>query len=527
MQLWTDPDSPGYEIMIFPFGHSAAEKDAAMLSSSFSPVGYVPAALDDSVALLIGRRGSGKTALSLHLRESVPKQYAISIDLDKSQALGRVLTDADKALKNAPSIATDQIAGLWEFAIVTKTMQKLLDEKQFRDYAGSGVVNDALVTLGVSHDTKIFQMIRALFQGAGRANKPAEALSEAVLGIAEAMRSGTYESAADALRGFLREVRVLVAIDTIEDYRVRDPKVDQALAGLLQAVSRFGDGGIYPGLILKCFFPAEVYPYILASEAVNTRKVEENPLQLRWTVKELHTMLCRRLATWLDTNLYRPPRFAHVDWSDYQEVVKVWQTYFPEEIRNRQNASEESFLYLARHTLLQPGQLIWLCNTVAQQAAARNYFPETIESRDVVNGVRELELRLAGDLLDSYDKVYPGIAGAIQKAFREEPNVLAVADVEKGLRRVKKYWPFGRGDCPDESELVRVLLECGVIGKVKGRTEKYWRVAFEYHADQPLDLDADDHCAIHPMFYRFLDSDAKSKSEGRMVCPIVLLDGDV
>jgi energy-coupling factor transporter ATP-binding protein EcfA2 len=512
--------------MIFPFGHNAAEKDAAMLSSSFSPAKYVQAAFDDSVTLLIGRRGSGKTALSMHLRKSVPSRYGVSIDLDKSQALGKVLTEADKALKGAPSIATDQIADLWEFAIVSKTMQKLLDDAKFLDYEGSGVVKDALISLGINQETKVFQMVRALFQGIGKANKPAEALGDAVLGIAEVMRSTTFERATRELRGFLGKVRVLVAIDTIEDYRVREPKVDQALAGLLQAVSRFGDGGLYPGLVLKCFFPAEVYPYILTSEAVNTRKVEESPLQLRWSVKELHTMLCRRLATWMDTTIYRRARFAEVDWSDYDEVVKVWQQFFPRVVLNRQRGQEDSFLYLARHTLLQPGQLIWLCNTVAQQAAARNFFPETIESRDIVSGVRELELRLAGDLLDSYDKVYPGIAGAIQKAFREQPNILMFVDVEKGLKRVKKYWPSDRGDCPDESELVRILLECGVLGKVKERTEHYWKVAYEYHADHPLDLDSGDRCAIHPMFYRFLDSDAKVASESRMVCPVVLLDGE-
>ncbi|HEX5726055.1 MAG TPA: hypothetical protein VFX98_11355, partial [Longimicrobiaceae bacterium] len=288
-----------------PFGHVNAEEDD-LLIEAFYHVPHAVNATDQETTILVGRRGAGKTALALYLKRLRPDLYSVHLDIDKKKALAQVILAMDTALKESRSISSDLMADLWTFLIWTKTVTRLLDHPAFVGFDGREDVKICLELLGVREQAQIFTQVKALFAGPGSAERSPPDFARTLIAVSDTLESVEFREIQRQIGRFLDAGNdILVVIDTIEDYRVREPSVDQALAGLLAAVAAFGGSSPHSRFHLKCFFPAEVYPYVTTARAVNLRKVDQRLRHLRWTPRQLLMMLCRRLAAWLEANVPR------------------------------------------------------------------------------------------------------------------------------------------------------------------------------------------------------------------------------
>lgn len=509
---------------IRPFGHVNAEEDD-LLVEAFHHVPHADIAADQETTILVGRRGAGKTALGVYLKRLRPDLYSVTLDIDKKKTLAQVILAIDTALKESRSTSSDLMADLWTFVIWTKAAMRLCEHPTFAGFEGREDLKVCLELLGIDDRSQILTQLREFFGRSGP-DGARPSINQALLAISTALDSEEFEELKRQIGGFLDQGNdILVVIDTIEDYRVREPSVDQALAGLLAAVSAFGGSTPHPRFHVKCFFPAEIYPYITTARAVNLRKIDQRLQHLRWTSRQLRVMLCRRLAAWLETHL--PASFEGIsgglDWKDLHAVrERVWNRVFPPFVKNRRGMIEDSFLYIARHTHLHPGHLIWMCNRVAQVARDAGSFPPTIAAAHVVAGVRGVESEVANSIMAPYRAIYPNIHEVMTAAFRQAPAILRIGDALRLYRKAAQVWP--REYIPmDPWTLITMAAEVGVIGKRIKTTSQYHVAQFSYHMDSELTFEKDDVCAIHPAFFRLFET-ASDPVDRRTVCPIVITD---
>lgn len=511
----------GYKI--FPFGRNDAEKELKALFDVFFDIEYADNAFDNNVTLLVGRRGAGKTALAMYLKKGNDIEFDVVIDIDKHKGLASVLREISEATKEEKSVSADEVAEFWESALWIKIMQRLLEDPVFKQYNGAENVRAKLHEIGVTDETRIFTAIRTLLSNPAEVVRTkGEILGLGVLQLSRVLGSEMFKEAKKEVMKFLDEGHhILVVIDTMEEYRVRVPDVDRALVGLLQTTTSFAGDLPHPNFQMKCFLPAEIYPYVTTSGVLNIRKVAESPIFLTWKPKELLLMLSRRLARWVEDNIPRyKGHFNDIDWADYDQVLeRVWHHCFPRTITNRMKKQEETFPYIARHTQMHPGQIIWLCNCIVQRSYERGLFPMEIAGSDVVEGIRETEDDIANEILGSYMNVYPQV-DKIMLAFRQEPNVFPASRLQEIAEKSGRYWVDSvlRFDI---NTFVRMALEVGFIGLRQKETDIYHVAEFEYHRKEQINLPPDAVCVIHPMFYKKYEI---AVDQRKVVYPYILVE---
>jgi hypothetical protein len=168
---------------------------------------------------------------------------------------------------------------------------------------------------------------------------------------------------------------------------------------------------------------------------------------------------------------------------------------------------------------LHPGQLIWLCNVIAEKASDDGFFPPKILSKHVRAGVNEVESEIATSVLAPYSPVYPNIAKIFQAAFEGCPNLISYRDFSELFKKALNVWPQSDYEA-DRHTFERMALESGVIGKLRKETDKYYVAYFEYDSKDELRFGRDDLCAIHPAFYDLLAINPAGAK--KFVCPHVV-----
>lgn len=507
-----------------PFGSVEAGTDADLLDL-FVRVPHAVKATDPSVAVLTGRRAAGKTAVAVFLERGSDPHFDVVVHFDQKKLLAQLLLlDERKRLNQKTAVVGtaltgDQFPDYWTFAIWHGITARLLKTESFL----------------ASIDRELFQAAaQEVFELANTADELLYSATAdqytrdvALLRILELTgtfrRSYTFEVLEQMVRQYVEAgFRIIVIADTIEDYRVRNELIDRALSGLLTAWVGFAGKVNHRNLHAKCFFPAEIYSYLkINAPQFNIRKVEQHMVHLRWTPKQLRNMLSKRMGHWLQD--HHPEVVAESGLADLSEAELdkwVWSRLFPATVVNKQGVEEDTFIYIARHTQLHPGQLIWLCNVIAEKASDDQRFPPRIDSKHVIAGVNDVESDIATSVLMPYEPVYPNITKVFQAAFEGCPNLLSYRDFQELYKKALHVWPQSEYEAVNTT-FERMALESGVVGKLRRPTEKYYVSYFEYDSKQELRFGREDLCAVHPVFYDlFAINPANSK---KFVCPHVVV----
>jgi hypothetical protein len=507
-------NSPAF---INPFGFNASEKELEVLPELFlADTEFHKKAMDPLSSVVIGRRGTGKTALAHYYRFG-KASYDIYVDVDEPAVFSKVLEQLSKSMSNSMTIVED-ITKLWELSLWTSLMVEICRDGGNTLDGRKAAIDLYLRKIGVRPDTAS-QVMRAVLEGVAKLASPVGGNAvELVYRIQDILTSPEFTGAKlSVLKILERGQRAVIVIDTLEQFQVRKSEMQYALGGMLQAVTRLALGTEHKNLHVKCFLPAEIFPYLVTSAVQNIAKTLEFPVYLHWRPKELLRLATKRIHSYM---LAEHPKLARsvgeVDMSDAREVRnRVWAKYFPDKVTTRSGMEEDSFQYIVRHTQLRPRQVIWLCNAIAQNALDRGVFPR-IEAQDIVQGVEKVEESLAAEVLNGYQTVYPGIQ-QIMASFRGQPNLLDTSSrLDQLASRTKNAWPVEFINY-DRYVFGQMACEVGIVGAVEGMTDRVIAAEFEYSRKEPLHLNWDEPCAIHPLFYRYFRIKVRSD---RIVYPL-------
>lgn len=507
------------EVQVRPFGFNDSTKELAQLGKLYlKETIFTDAAKSKHVSIILGRRGAGKTALAFYFKIDPEQPYDIYVDIDEPRIYSDTLQELTGRVKNdSLSDVVESIAQVWTLSIWCTLFSQLSQEaKRFKDLEVKAI-NAFLEERGLKAN-RASDIVRSILAISSQLiPKPAEAFVDFIIKINDILTSDQFERAkAEVLAFFDKGYSAVIVIDTLDQYNIRNVEMQFALGAMLQAVAHFANGEVHPYLEIKSFLPAELVSFLFDLSVPNVGKTFENPLLLQWRTKDLLRLVCWRLMYFLENNypkIYK--EIPAVDWDQYDNVREtVWDRFFPHEITNSKGLTEDSFLYIVRHTQLRPRQLIWVCNSIAQLAYEHGTFPK-VDNDDVVRGVFNIETLLAEEVLNSYQQLYPSVRD-ILACLRGQPMKFQASHIDELAARSKKAWTDPK--MPYDRNLFRQMVcALGIVGRQIKTTERYWEAEFEYALPDRLVLEDRDECVLHPMFYRYYQIDTRA---GKMVYPV-------
>lgn len=242
-----------------PFGEADCESEVKLLKQDYSRYFFYHTrfnqlSLDPKVFLIIGRRGSGKTALSQFFSFQKTMNGAIAIDVDEPAAFEQVLEDITLQTSHSREVSIPRIAKLWHLIVWSVIFSEL---KEFDPRIRSACIfgnREGKLSTFVRHCLKA--LLDRLVQSKD------DLLDE----LEEIFADVRIRNGMAAVMDVARHRPVIVAFDTLENYAIHDPIMMQAIAALIQCGSEFNRDLAHQGVHIKIFAMAEVFPYLKEEE---------------------------------------------------------------------------------------------------------------------------------------------------------------------------------------------------------------------------------------------------------------------
>jgi hypothetical protein len=477
-----------------PFGQADCESELKVLKSDYSKLyfdetPFNSAAIDPETYLIIGRRGSGKTALSQYFSFQRVLEDPIYVDVDEPALYQQVLSDIAVHASEAREIAIPRLKKVWEYVIWCVIFEHTRSHSEV-----IASVCDASCPRGQASQfiNDVIGRLLLLFRESG------EKLADAQ--IEKLLTEERLESArAEALQISLRQP-IIIAIDTLEKYDINNGALMNAMAALIQFAAEFNLDFSDRGMHLKVFMSGEIFPYLKEEVLQNPSKSIKNPVYLLWRPKDLLRLISWRFFRYLESKgSLRDESKGRVDWEDHEEVMdKMWRPYFGQVMVNGRGFKERTFSYVLRHTQMRPRQLILLCNAIAKRSMRDRRFP-IFSEEDLRMAVKDAETDLASEIINSFSSVYPQVS-TILDALMKIPMIFNGNELDKRASQSASEWPPGTYS---PARFRRLVAELGVVGRVRRRNDGggYVDADFEYSLRERLPITHRDECVIHPMFY--------------------------
>ncbi len=490
-----------------PFGDADCETEVERLQDHycdyfFSETAFNSSALDPRTYLVIGRRGSGKTALSQYFSFQTRFPDCRSVDVDEPEVFEKIMRSLGQQPGLSNALHVHNIAQMWDVILWSIAFRELADRDR----------NIARACLFTEDRGPITRFVFKVLDGVLKKCLNIDG-SDIATGLQEILHDPVFEQGKAAAVEAARTTPLIIAVDSLEQYEIENEQMMQVTAALVQSAAKFNRRFAHQGIHIKVFLAGEVYPHLVESVITNPLKYAKDPIFLTWRSKDLLRLICWRFHRYLsETESLLPESSETIHWRDHQDVHrKMWAPYFGEEVKNRCGLMEPTFSYVLRHTHLRPRQIIVLCNHIATRAMIHGTFP-VFDGSAVTEAVERAELELANEVINSYSSVYPQ-ASLIVNALKGLSPVFKANQLDKTAPKTASLWPGNYSPINFRT----LVAQLGIIGRVESQNGPHYSVAFEYSSRDRLAIQSDDECAIHPMFFKRLNV----RSEDKIIHPIL------
>lgn len=496
------------------FGPTNAElikvDDPEILRKFFDPQNKICNAIKLNPSIVIGRRGSGKTAY-LH-SVFLDSEYEVILEIRTSKTFSQIVSQIEG---NTPRYAlVEEIESLWDDLFYLALMAELAKRypRNSRQLAKLKLFVGKIDANTNSIDTFIWKVVKVL------AARSSGNLIGSVSAIAEEFIGLDFEHAKQIALSILHEkkIKAIVLLDSLEQYPVEIPSVAHALSGLLKCAGQFNERNEL--FSIRLCLPAELYHTFFDHVSTNPHKdlTPPNALTLHWIAGELLSICAHRLALFLE--MYYPKKtmgYSHFTTISRDEVRDFLLSFLPLTVTNTLGQREDTLAYILRHTQLQPRHLLNYLNAIFEKERTHGTRYPRISPETVVKAISENEHLLAEEVFSGYSKQHPNTRALCEACIPELPLTFSEAELHQVFNRKGKKASGER----DFVDFRRILIETGIIGRVVGSTDRYIVGRFEYTEPHKLIVGSKDELCLHPVFATAYNCKIEQKNHLKPVYP--------
>jgi hypothetical protein len=491
----------GLTTLSSPLGDIRAESDHRMLDRAFYETADYKSLLEsDEKVVVVGRRGTGKSALTFRLSEEWKDSrdgkssilIVVSPDEHHTLALEPYITRV--GTKFLPIRAASRM--LWKYGLLLQVAQALSSRYKTKDLVAESAPLIAHLHIWGKQETHFYDKLRSTLKRTLAAGVPTE---EFIAHLSDTLEIPVIEKELRKVLDAARPVRILV--DRL------DEGFDPSTAGVA-----FIDGVVTAAIDIATVFRGKIRPLIFLRDNIfravayhdqdYARNIEGQTLRLHWDVNTLFYMVCNRIRAAFDDK--------------QQNNKRLWNRYVSHEL-----VDEDGFRHCLKFTLYRPRDILILLNSAFENASKRDLSSAmtTIGLTDIERSAKTISDNRLDDLRKEYRHIFPSIDQAVAAFGDRNPEM----PLEVACDRLSGLMSNSTNDSSIQTELaiyehpielVRTLYSVGFFGVHDSASSSF---VFSHDGRrQDVELLPAQNLLIHPCYWMGLNlsKNAISPSEG-------------
>ena len=464
-------------------GDLAAENEIRLLHNYFVPTGQYHEAKHGHARLVIGRKGSGKTAIFYKIRDDyVNRKTYLVLDLKPE---GHQFTKLREAVLSqlTPGLQEHTMTAFWNYIFLQEIAYKIVEEEVYLAY----------------RDPKIKEMYDKVVEACTGDIKPEQGdFSERLL-----MLVNSITERKESL-GPIRGTPEITQLVYTKDIRILQNAINDYLAqkeGVWILIDNLDKGWPVRGatsediMILRC---------LLEATRKIQRQCEKRNIEFKIIIFVRNDIYEHLLSETPDRG---KDTVISLDWNDpelFKEIIKlrlkasaevvgsfedVWRMFFDSHI-----GAEESFGYMLTRTLMRPREIIRFTRKALEVAINRNH--DKVLEEDILYGELGYSEDSLQDLMFELKDINPKYQDILYNFFYCKPR-LSYEEIKSLIEK----------DITDEDEIykiVELLVWFGFLGVMVGSEETKYSHQVQYNI-RKLNMDTKCIFEIHPAFRRGLE----------------------
>ena len=483
--------------------------------------------------ILLGRTGTGKTAILRCLYDKIKRnassEYSMAVIVPFDEILENLLQINSNFLDaSTPKYVKDIIArhiNCYVMRALIKRYNLTAKSKMYSYIKNAGLYNDGDESFIPGGINKFSEMFKAGLDVAEGTVKTTISGLYTAMQMAEVFSKFGYHEALIEMNNYLKNENVLVLVDTLNEYDLRNEGIVTSVKALISVCFDYYVNLKQNHICIKISIPSEIHTHIV--EAL-PGKQQGNTVVIQWSNNDLIKMIALRLLRYgkeVQPGLF--PSFQKYTYEDFYEgsnatenAKKLIYEILPKECPTSLDYTFDTIAYCIRHTLKKPREVILIFSTFVEYILQKNdsnvFFGNPNSIRDVIHSAQEDTISQA---LSMYVQSYKGIRDACDIVLHNRRYCFLGKELDAGHKEASvKREGYGI------PEIKRILLESGLVGKVNnisnmhispssrcltdnGVTElrensiQIVKAKFEYQVKGRLSLNRDELYVIHPMCY--------------------------
>lgn len=461
---------------------------------------------DPSALFLVGRIGTGKTAILNKLQYSI--QQGLNTDYQTV-----VLIDANEYIAQLSS--TLRLRGLSEFSyteienIAICEWKKVLNTiamKAFHCYCvknGIATLKAVQSYLAKEHLLNVGMDTRRILELISENLKNTDNFFSKTAAVVTEFASeniGDYNAALLELESALCSTgnKILILVDSVERYEFYDQIILAVLNAMTDVCVYFSEED--KGVAVKMALPSELVPNLLS---INLEKTINKMVYIRWNQADLKSLIAVRLYKCI----------TQVNGTiNLETALDFFNNYYEQNCTTTQEFKFPTFAYCMSYSQKKPRQLISIFNTWLN---LEQKFPKKNKMSLVSYAIAQHELIRVQGAFTIYRSVHPNMFDMFKKTFANQIYCFSESDFDIWLKACSSL----RGNM-DAYDLKRYFIASGLVGIMvelhtieKGtlpfendRVIRIKEVLFEYQYKERLPFNNQTKFCLHPMCYRVLNT---------------------
>ncbi len=468
-------------------GAARAETDSTMLARAFvETADYRALIRTDDFNFVVGRRGTGKSALFRKIREFYQGDRLNMVIADTPREhhtleMGHILRNASEDYKLVRAISRLS----WRVSVLTSIASRLLDHYKIVKTEGFDFLSGYRAAHGVLLKRSVSEACVEVLRAVTAGGDVDLSMPSRIAGQFD------VERLQDSIVNSLEELgqRAVVFFDGLDEGWEPTACSTAILGGLAACVSTFAEASdrLY-GVI---FVRDNMFRALAHFDTDFSRHIEGNTLRLHWGEQSLLNLVASRLRVFLDI-----PKL--------ESDIKVWNRFAHHQLRDR-----EGFRFCLHQTLYRPRDILVLLNKAYVIAAKQGR--SEIVGEDIEATATSISQDRLDDLLKEYRVVLPGLRLFVRVFENRRP----FGTVGEFLVYLEDAISNSTFESPDESDFAllgsgrQIFLALYAVGFIGLRDSSKGTYSFCYDGSltEAEDFRDDQEAVVHPCYWRALGFD--------------------